>query len=344
MSAKKILPEDIRNQGDPKADSAFQYLYHDPQVYKEFLQISSNKTLVLFGENYKELTSFIDEIQLPGNVDHVRLKNGARFFEKNAQSILPILGFYSLPYCYAGARGARVLFHSKRLLNDPFNRLIETAQFVFDVCKSGAFEDYSNGLVSIAKVRLMHAAARHYTSKDITDETPVNQQDMIGTLLSFSLLVIRGLRKLGISMTKREIDGYVYLWNVIGAGLGIKLQYLPSSIAVASKLEAEIRKSEFIQSEEGIALTRALLLSYKASSPSMPLLNPADLVDFFLGEEVSKVLGIPSRAWKKDLIGLGLNVQSTISQFGDKHFREILKQFDLVKKENGINPAFKFAL
>ena len=116
-----------------------------------------------------------------------------------------LLGLLSLPYCYAAADGARVLDLSERIKNKPEHRLNETADFVWDVMAPNAFKPDGKGFTSILKVRLLHAAIRFYTGKSSKWNAadwglPVNQEDMAGTNLSFSLLVVRGLRKFGLAV------------------------------------------------------------------------------------------------------------------------------------------------
>ena len=101
-----------------------------------------------------------------------------------------LLGFLSLPYCYAAANGAEVLVRSERIVNEPEKRLSETAQFVFDVMAKDAFEPHGQGLSTILKIRLMHAAVRWYIEQSDNWNkkllgVPVNQEDMAGTNLSF---------------------------------------------------------------------------------------------------------------------------------------------------------------
>jgi hypothetical protein len=50
-----------------------------------------------------------------------------------------MLSFLSLPYCYANAKGAKVLNLSQRIGNQTKKRLYETAQYLFDVTRSHAF-------------------------------------------------------------------------------------------------------------------------------------------------------------------------------------------------------------
>jgi hypothetical protein len=51
--------------------------------------------------------------------------------------------------------------YTHRLINHPFRRIVETAQFVLDVMAPDGLGHSGRGVRSAQKVRLMHAAIRH---------------------------------------------------------------------------------------------------------------------------------------------------------------------------------------
>ncbi len=110
-----------------------------------------------------------------------------------------LLGTYSLPYCYAGANGAQVLWISERIKNNTFQRLEETGAFVFGIMQESDWHNGSN-FQRIAKIRLLHAAVRWFTlhSGRWNDAWgyPICQEDMAATNLSFSYIAIQGLPKI----------------------------------------------------------------------------------------------------------------------------------------------------
>lgn len=225
------------------------------------------------------------------------LHQGQHFFSRHSSDILLLLGFLSLPYCYAAANGAEVLVRSRRILEEPENRLAETAQFVFDVTAANAFERDGKGLATILKVRLIHAATRHYLqrSKDWSEAygRPVNQEDMAGTNLSFSLLVVRGLRKLGKRISAAESLDYIWYWNLIGGLLGLRAELQPNSTKEAYLLERNIRQRQFRPSEAGKVLTGSLLRYFDQPTKGSPLENKSrGFMHFLLGDRVSAHLGL----------------------------------------------------
>src|SRR5262249_34377577 len=74
-------------------------------------------------------------------------------------------------------------------------------------------------------VRLFHSAIRQMLLKNGWDtETrgrPVNQEDLYGTLVVFTVVVLDSLEKMGVTVDAESQEAYVHLWMVIGYLLGI---------------------------------------------------------------------------------------------------------------------------
>ncbi len=244
-----------------------------------------------------------------------------------------MLGFLSLPYCYAAAKGAEVLARSKRIMAEPGKRLLETAEFVFDVSQPGAFEEQGKGFVSILKVRLMHAAARWYVQQATDWDAdyfgiPVNQEDMAGTNLSFSLITVRGLRKLGIVVLPNQSHDYIQFWNLIGARLGLKSELLPETNKEAYLLEKWIKNRHFEASDAGEKLTKSLLAYFAEATKDSPIEGRSQaFIQYLLGDQISEILGL-----KVD----------NFSRLSFRPFKELMKVKNvLLKKDDNYLNAFR---
>lgn len=245
------------------------------------------------------LEAFFSEKEIATWADKSRMQRAANFFLKHANLILYLLGVLSLPYCYAARRGVQVLFLSKRLEKDTLQRLQETALFVI---RANSY-DIENELVwknDILKIRLLHALIRLFILRSGKWEAewgqPINQEDMAGTNLSFSYIVLKGMRKLGFSYTKKEAEDFLHLWNVIGDLLGVEASFLPETMQEAFWLDKQIAEKEFAPSKEGQVLCKALIDVFEKQSSSS-LLSDFALAQmrFLLGEEISKMLDIPPK-------------------------------------------------
>ncbi|MGZ3753999.1 MAG: oxygenase MpaB family protein [Mucilaginibacter sp.] len=225
------------------------------------------------------------------------MDTGSAFFARHAETIMTLLGLLSLPYCYTAANGAMVLYLSDRMRNDTTKRLRETAEFVWEVMAPGAFNEEGKAFAAILKVRLMHAAVRYYTLSsarwDMSWGLPINQEDMAGTNLSFSLIIIRGLRKLGFSVNEEDQHGFMLLWNVIGYLSGLDEDLLPANAKHAQLLDSRIGTRQFKVSDHGRELSRSLTEHIKAINTGKASADEVlGLMRYLLGYDIADMLGI----------------------------------------------------
>ena len=291
----------MRQQGDLPADSLITEVFADEtqkSAFRSFLDsLNANSQLDHVDDFYAIKEVFIQSTKLPDWADQKLMKQGAAFFAIHATAIMNLLGLLSLPYCYAAADGAKVLDLSERIKNKPEHRLGETADFVWEVMAPNAFKPEGKGFVSILKVRLLHAAIRFYTGKSSKWNydwgLPINQEDMAGTNLSFSLLAIRGLRKFGLTIRYEDQQAFMHLWNVIGFLLGGDERLLPETGKEALLLEEAIRSRNFKSSVHGRELTRSLTKYFSAVDTAFPQKETMKLMRYLLGDEVADLLALP---------------------------------------------------
>ena len=259
---------------------------------------------------------FVQYASLPAWADPDRMQRGMEFFKKNAQKIGLTLGLFSLPYTYLGANGAQVLWITERIKNDTARRLQETGEWVFAVHNAKEWRA-GTAVARTLKVRLIHAGARWFSlhSGKWNDAWghPVNQEDMAGTNIAFSYIVLLGLRKLEVSLTDQEEEDYLHLTGVINSLIGVVDALLPQNMREAYTLNRAITRRQFTTSEAGIGLTRSLLnaIGEVAVQTDRGIALPetarnlaAGEMRFFLGDEYADWLGIPQVPVEKRLAGL----------------------------------------
>jgi hypothetical protein len=291
--------DSLRKQSDLLGDNAVLFLYQHPEwasKINNFKEFPPEEEISCFPD---PLNSYFSSFhQIPDWLDLAKVKISQKFFNQQGNTYLSLLGFYSLPYCYAFADGAQVLVRSKRITEEIGVRLSETALFLLDCFRPGTFNENNEALLSISKVRLIHAFSRMFISKYAKDwdkqwGIPINQEDMIGTNLAFSLLVLRGMEKLGKFPGKEVHEAVLHYWKVIGFYLGINISYWPDTAKEAFELEKMIRKRHMRASEAGKILISALLAYYRTTIPDPRVSQSAEtLIAFFVGEEAASVLGI----------------------------------------------------
>lgn len=328
---------------DPVADKVVESLFtsgFNPLMDDDYNNFKFNSDPIpdSFPPELKEFFQHIEEKANP--FDEKEIRKGLEFFDKYAQPIMAMLGFLSLPYCYAGEKGVKVLYFSERIRKNPEKRLLETGEFVFDVSNIHAFTPRGKAYRSIGKVRLMHAAIRYHLLKSGKWNSehwdmPINQEDMAGTNLAFSLISIRGLRKLGYLVSPDQAQSFITLWNWIGLLLGIDTELLPDNNQEAYILEKSIAKRNFKHSREGVELTRSLIDYFdQQDSAGLPF-KPEYIVSYLLGPEISEMLDLKTDKLTSTLITSmkGINaLQSTFSKSDQWHatrrlFQEQRKSF-----------------
>ena len=298
-----------RQQTDPAADAlvADMVARDGKLVLREFTKFLADFEGFDLEPQPEYVRRFFEQYApLPNWADRAMMAKGAEFFRQNRTSIALILGCYSLPYCYAGADGAQVLWLTERIRKDTFKRLEETGIFVFGVMQNADWENGKNA-IRILKVRLMHAAARWFTANsgqwDDAWGRPINQEDMAGTNLAFSYIVIDGLRKLGSTNTDADEEAYLHYWCVVGCLLGVDPCFLPHNLRQAYRLGRSIADRSFRPSVAGQGLAAALRQVLEQNSPSGALQNVATgQMRFLLGDEIADLLALPKVSIEKRLI------------------------------------------
>ena len=303
--------DDARAAGDPVADAVVSELFREGEVDAVNALM---RTLVLNDGLPSDqlppvVLEYLARTQPAPAVDAARRRLGEEIFGVLGPEILAVLGFYALPADYAAKKGVQVLYRTGRLSHRPVRRVFETTQMVVDVMAPGGLSPKGRGVRSAQKVRLMHAAIRHlitHTPQNPWDPrfgTPINQEDLVGTLMSFSLLVLDGLERLGVELEPGQRAAYFESWMAIGPILGIEGELIPGSIDEGRALTALIHQRQIAASPEGVELARALVEGYQSLLPGPLRGVPASLIHFFLdkdpftGQNIAALLDVPAANW-----------------------------------------------
>jgi hypothetical protein len=256
---------------------------------------------------------------LPEWATPARLQNGADFFALWGVQLGLGLFLQALPLAYASVEGVQVLALTSKLETEANRRVLESAQFVLDVTSPGALEPGNLGYETTRHVRLMHAGVRYLIEHDerivrTSDPdvwprwdpswgTPINQQHLLGAMLSYSSSLLEVLDLIGADYDEIGAADYCLLWNVVGWLLGVDETLLPLERHEMERLQREIRRSSEGASEAGRTMTKALLTlvqSY-AKLPGMKGL-PVTLMRLFIGDRTADFLGVPPTNWTRVLV------------------------------------------
>jgi uncharacterized protein (DUF2236 family) len=249
---------------------------------------------------------------------------GERLFAEHGPEVLMLLCCYSLPSSYAARKGVQVLHRTAYLAKRPNRRLFETAQFIVDVLSPGGLGPSGRGVRTAQKVRLMHAAIRHLIRADTSVPwdandlgVPINQEDLLGTLMTFTWLILDGLSRLGIRLTPQEQQAYLETWLAVGQLMGIEPRLLPQTVKDARDTTALIERRQVAESPQGREMTAALLGMMQTNLPHPFKSMPGCLIREFLPSNVATFLGIPSHPLREELIRLADDAMRPLERFVD---------------------------
>lgn len=338
--------DQLRHRGDPAADEvAAAYLDGDPG--EMFAGVVAARYAGSAGTVDRRLAAWFDHAPgLPKWADEKRLQQGADFFEEWGIQLGLGLFLSSLPLAYASHDGAQVLALTARLQSDAKRRVLESAQFVLDVTASDGLAPGREGYRSCRHVRLMHAGVRHLiVGPDsrvprTVDEAvhprwdpfwgvPINQEHLLGAMLSFSSSLLHVLDTLHFTYDPAGAEAYCHLWNVVGHLLGIEPDLLPLDRAQMDDLETLIRERNEQPSEAGTMLTEALLEVVQSFIPVGLFKGAAvSTMRSFVGDETADLLRVPPADWTRFLLGALTSENGRISAFlaSDALARAVTKQ------------------
>ncbi|SPM38984.1 hypothetical protein MNAB215_1165 [Mycobacterium numidiamassiliense] len=304
-----------RQQGDPLADDAVEELFKrgNVQAVNDLMRnLVSNdqpepKGLPVEIKKYLDATPTV----LPGWADGDKIKRGQDLFARYGVQISVCLFCASLPTAYAAAKGVKVLTRTAQLETNTRRRVMETGQFLMNVLDADSFERHGKGFRTIQHVRLMHAAVREMIKQrnvqhpgfwDANWGIPVNQEDLAGTMLSFSYVPVGPLRRLGVPVKDVDAEAYLHLWNVIAHLLGVDDDLRVEGIDDATALVEAIRRRQFRASPEGREMAAALMELLDEMTPLREFDKTIPpLIRHLAGDEIADMLAVPPSRYTNDL-------------------------------------------
>jgi hypothetical protein len=253
--------------------------------------------------------------EVPGWVEFDRMRMGyarARRFAIHAGLAL-LVG--SLVESYASASGAKVLVRTGRLDADTARRVHETAVFVHMSGSSNGPRPGTDAHRRIVQTRLVHAAVRRGMQRradwDPSWGIPVNQEDYASTLLMFSLVFVRSLRRLGVEIDPAVADAIHHHWRYVGWVMGVDERLVTRDTREEQALYDAITRRQFVPDDDSRALVASLLRTMAGRAPlylsSAALAAASRRVH---GDRLADALGIPrARLWERALSPLALGTR-----------------------------------
>jgi hypothetical protein len=253
--------------------------------------------------------------ELPSWADPLRLHRAEQLFFEHGLLSCMLLFCSSLPECYVVPDISAVLQATGQLEDHTEHRIRSTAAMIFPVMMKGGLTTAEGaGVAQALKVRLIHATIRSLLMRghpallggaaaghaDVpaltlpleqrqwhhvllahgwrpgTHGLPCNQEELAYTLLTFSFVFLRSLRRLGVRWRGADEAAYLHAWNVAGHLLGIRSDLMAHSMEQAQAwfdLMQARGRAEPVTPDPRPPLGRALMLAMESAIP-LRLLKP----------------------------------------------------------------------
>jgi hypothetical protein len=246
--AHEIIPTPILNRLRLIGDPGLEPLLSPAAAEKLRSAVLAHRLLTQQKEITDDFFTVVPATSLTED-DVDRLMHAQRQFATYGSEISGALLLAALPQSYAAQWASRVLVASARLQDDFRRRILGTSQFLVVVMRGAkrkedverywtkGDEPHKDSLMMPWKaslaVRLYHEAIRKTlpSRADRDDalrvqlgrrnDVPINQEDLLATLLTFTVTVFEVLESYGISWTADDQRAYLQAWDLIGQHLGI---------------------------------------------------------------------------------------------------------------------------
>ncbi len=300
-------------QGDALADDLAAWLEANPSG-RPLFERALNEGLSALDDPPAPLRALFESVETrPAWLNDAQLALGAATCQRFGPSLMFVLSAWSLMNGYHSAPAVKPLSFTGQLDSMAPRRLAETGRFVVETCQTGGMTRFAPGFVLAVRVRVLHAMVRRMITKSGRWQTedwgvPINQADMVGTIMEFSLLLLEGARTMGFTISAEEAEAVVHLWRYSGYLGGV-------DEALLEELSTEARGVRFAElvkltqpgpDADSLSLAAALRLvpMQTAKSRVQKFFAPMivryhdGLTHVFNGPDIAGALHIPNPRWR----------------------------------------------
>lgn len=200
----------------------------------------------------------------PAWLDEKLLQEGAEVFQQAGMSAYYVLRDLALMGGYQAAGFNKTLILTGALKGRASRRVAETMKWADDVTAVGGMERFADGFKSTVHVRLVHAMIRRRV-RGLPEwdaaawGVPVNQADMAATYLGFSVVLLIGLRVMGMPITRQEGRAVMHLWCYACWLMGVDEKWLRHSEQGGRKLLFQLLLTQLPPDDSSKQLGHALM-------------------------------------------------------------------------------------
>lgn len=252
--------------GDPAADAVVAMMHRLPTGQgRRMFETAVDGGIDALADPPDELVAFFAQVDdEPYWLDYDKLELAARVSMRTGMVGIGLaLPGLALTGGYLASKADKPLVGTGDLRRMAPRRLNETATWYIDVTSPGGLERFAPGFTGTLRVRLMHALVRAAMNRrDDWDysswDQPINQVQLAGTLMLFSLANLAGCQAMGMRFSDRERDAVFHLWRYVGLLMGLHPELVPTSEDDTWRLFWLEADTEFLPDDDSRKLAQAL--------------------------------------------------------------------------------------
>lgn len=267
-----MLPGDqAALEGDPEADDVIDQLVRADQmaVANEVFRAWTRNDQPVPDAAPAVLRDFLQRsvvlsAQERAAVDRVAHGDTIKLIQGNMEALTVTEAFGGLFAALADPLLAKSVWYAKYdLVMDIGRRFSRTMNTLWDMTGTHGWDPSGNAVVTLVKLRLVHAAARHmglaHGWDRARDGMPISQRLKVEELMYVGAYNVQLAAKYGFHPTQRQIDELMAMVRVGGRLLGIADRYNPQAIEQANQVLADAAANHRASSDEGIKLAHNML-------------------------------------------------------------------------------------
>ena len=320
------------DRGDPIADELAAWMQRGGKAAKSQFESALVRGLSSVTNPPEALGRFFERAEhIPPWVDFEELRVGALAYQRFGILGMIVLSAWSLINGYHSSAAVKPLAFTGQLRHNAQRRLAETARFVSEASQVDGLQRGRPGYEISLRVALIHAHVRSTCARSAEWRTadwgvPINQADMLGTLLEFSLLMLDGAQRLGFHVDPSERKAILAMWRYGGHLSGVDpwlLGHLRSE-AETRRIAELIRLVQPGPDEDSLALTRQLL--------NVPKQNARGAGPGILGVAVSRFHNGLARALNGPEIADNLGIPDDLWRYSEYPVRAVLRPLERLRR------------
>lgn len=220
--------------------------------------------LIAYSSSGRDLPQIIDQArtkpitpkaQPPKSFDWKRVQRAYKLATLHKDSLENVLAMVSLPTTFACRDIVPILIHTGQLVNNYDRRMDATGRQVSqlyespnnraDFIKKNCMRAYQLGEMHLNLSKSIKAKDLGWNSKE---RIPFSQQAFSLTFYTFAWEPIEAMeatKELNAKTDARQINDWIYLWDILGRSLGVEDDLLPHNSTRAQRIVAALRKKQY---------------------------------------------------------------------------------------------------